>query len=93
MKIGFDLDNCLIRYYLNEDTPKYETIDLLRWFRENTDWEIICWSGGGIPYTQRWVEKLGLNSFVRVIEKGGEEVDLAIDDEEVNLGKVNIKIN
>lgn len=92
-KIAFDLDNCLLHYLLNEDTPKYEIIDLLRWFQSNTDWEIICWSGGGIDYTQRWVEKLGLDKLgVKVIVKGGEKVDIAVDDEFTTLGKVNIKV-
>lgn len=93
LKIAFDLDNCLIKYKLNQDTPNYEVIDFLRFLNCHTNAEIFCWSGGGIDYTQRWTEKLGLDLLgVKVMEKGSIEVDIAIDDEEVKLGKVNIQI-
>ena len=36
--------------------------------------------------------KLGISENVKVIVKGSIDVDIAVDDEEVNLGKVNIRI-
>ena len=51
------------------------------------------WSGGGIEYSTRWVEKLGLTAaHTLVVEKGAYEVDLAVDDEEVALGTSNFRI-
>lgn len=85
MKIAFDVDDCLIN---DQDWPKYKTIDLMRWFDRNAkagdDLEIIVWSGGGIDYAQHFVDKFGLGYMVnRVIEKGSEEVDIAVDDQEI----------
>ena len=53
---------------------------------------MIIWSGGGIDYARTWADKLGLNPN-DVIEKiKTEDIDIAFDDCDVDLAKVNIKV-
>lgn len=84
MKIAFDVDGCLIDY---DDAPRYDVIDLFRWFK-NHGWDMYIWSGGGLPYADHWMRRLGLQA--TVIEKGSIQVDITVDDEVVLLGVVNI---
>lgn len=86
-KVAFDIDGTLI----SGTVPRYDVIALLLWFAEK-GYNLIAWSGGGVEYCQRWVEKLGLEDKVRIIAKGSEEVDIAFDDQPVTLGKVNIEV-
>ena len=93
IKICFDVDGTLI---YNEDTPdkepdtpRYDVIKLFHLF-ESIGCQLFVWSGGGIDYATRWALKLGLNCYLA--EKGSFEPDIAIDDEYVRLGKVNIKV-
>jgi len=93
MIIAFDVDGTLINF---DNTPNYRVIDILRWFQQNGD-RIIIWSGGGMNYAEHWNNKLGLNAD-EVVFKTKESAlkinpDIAFDDEFINLGKVNIKIN
>jgi hypothetical protein len=95
MKIAFDIDDTLIIPSVatgsDRDTPNYDTIAILRWFQAQGH-EIILWSGSGIDWAKTWGEKLGLVPFeVRVKEKS-EDIDIAFDDCDVELAKVNIKI-
>jgi len=92
MIVAFDVDLTLITA---NDKINYRVMDLLRWFLDNHD-RVIVWSGGGIEWAQRWVRHLGLEGKVEVAAKTKENaellgVDIAIDDEFVTLGKVNIK--
>ena len=73
-KIAFDVDYTLIG---EKYKPKYNVIDLFRWF-EKQGWDMIIWSGGGVEYAKRWAEKLGLKA--RIIGKCSESVDIAVDD-------------
>lgn len=83
--------------------PNYETIALYKWFQAQGN-HMIVWSGGGIDYARTWADKLGLNPD-EVIEKKkiykpniGEYasdvpvVDIAFDDCDVDLAKVNVKV-
>jgi len=94
MKIAFDVDDTLIIPSvvtgLPIDTPNYETIAIFRWFQSQGH-EMIIWSGGGVDYAQTWGEKLGLMDF-HVMRKGLIEVDIAFDDCDVDLARVNIKV-
>jgi phosphoserine phosphatase len=83
MKIAFDVDSTLID---DEDKPRYDVIDLFRWF-ECHGHEMIIWSGGGIEYSKHWADKLGLNAVV--VEKCSIGVDIVVDDmmEQENWGK------
>lgn len=93
LKIAFDVDNTLIKYSLDRDTPKYDIIMIYNFLKAQGHYMII-WSGGGKDYARMWAEKLGLNPD-EVRDKLGkkyDDVDICFDDEEVNLGKINIKV-
>ena len=73
------------------DSPRYGVINLIKLLEEMSPVKIYIWSGGGVPYAQRWADKLGLTW--EVIEKASITPDIAIDDcAECTLGKVNIKV-
>lgn len=95
MKIAFDIDDTIIvpsvATGLDRDTPNYETIAIYKWFQSQGHY-MILWSGSGTDWAQVWGEKLGLfPNEVRVKEKG-DDIDIAFDDCEVDLGKVNIRV-
>lgn len=89
--VAFDVDGTLIQiegtFY--PDSPRYDVIDMFRMY-ERIHCDMYIWSGGGIEYATRWAERLGL--IATIIQKGSIVVDIAIDDEFVKLGKVNIKV-
>ena len=62
MKRGvlFDVDGTLITF---SDEPNLDVIQLLLAFH-NLGYEIGVWSGGGVDYAARWVDKLGLSRYV-----------------------------
>lgn len=93
MKIAFDIDNSLYKIRLNkkDQVPDYDLIQVLRWFCQNGD-EVFVWSAGGVDYTKTFVRKLGLDDLVTVVEKGSFKPDIAFDDCETGLAKVDIKI-
>ncbi len=99
MKIAFDIDDTLIIPSVvtgDRDVPNYDTIAILRWFQAQ-GCEIILWSGSGIDWAKTWGEKLGLQPFTvlpKTIEGAnfGFGVDIAFDDCDVNLARVNIKV-
>jgi trehalose-6-phosphatase len=93
VKIAFDVDDTLITMNeAGENVPRYEIITILSALYTMTDATIIVWSGSGVDWATRWTEKLGISDIVVVIPKGSEEVDIAFDDQEVTLGKVNLQI-
>lgn len=91
IKVAFDVDGTLI---WNDDTPRWIGLDLLRWFYRlgNNKPDLIVWSGSGVEYAERWCEKLGIRHWVRVIEKGSEAVDIAIDDMPATEEGLNAKV-
>jgi phosphoserine phosphatase len=96
MIVAFDVDLTLTNY---DNSPNYEVIDILRWFLRNGD-RVIIWSGGGFDYAKSCAERLGLYGLKNVMCSMKHlpaaqklKVDIAFDDEFVQLGKVNIKIN
>ena len=96
LNIFFDVDGTLIwpEGIPNElpDTPRYEVIQLFHAF-ERLGCRMFIWSGGGCDYAIRWRDRLGLKA--SVITKGAVDpdiIDIAVDDEEVKLGIVNIKV-
>ena len=95
MRIAFDVDDTLIVPSVatgsDQDTPNYETIAIYKWFQSQGHYMIV-WSGSGIDWATGWAEKLGLNpDEIRGKEKS-KDVDIAFDDCDVNLAKVNIKV-
>jgi len=76
-KIAFDIDGTLLDEMTN--APKYWVVDLLLWFKK-LGWDVIIWSGGGVDYAKTITKRLGFKDLVRVVAKGSEEVDIAVDD-------------
>ena len=95
MKIAFDVDDTLIipsvATGLDIDTPNYDTIAIYKWFQDQGNYMII-WSGSGIDWATRWGEKLGLQPNEIRPKQKSEDVDIAFDDCDVELGKVNVKV-
>lgn len=96
MKIAFDVDDTLYKIVTINGTasqvPDYDLIAVLRWFAYNHD-EVFVWSAGGIDYAQSIVDKLGLTRMVKVIAKEKrEDIDVAFDDAETGLAKVDIRV-
>jgi len=94
MRIAFDVDDTLIIPSVvtgNRDVPNYETIAIYRWFQSQGH-TMIVWSGSGIDWATSWAEKLDLrpDAIIPKNDKGG--VDIAFDDCDVLLGKVNVKV-
>ncbi|MFA5395714.1 MAG: hypothetical protein WC346_06815 [Methanogenium sp.] len=95
MKIAFDIDDTLlipsVASGFDRDTPNYDTIGVYKWFQSQGN-VMVLWSGSGIDWAKTWGEKLGLQPFsVRVKEKS-EDIDIAFDDCDVDLAKINIKV-
>lgn len=91
-RIAFDIDGTLIKKTINGDVPRYDVIAVLTAMVEwgNT---VFVWSGGGVDYAEAWARKLGLPPEVRVIGKSKDfDIDLAFDDQEVDLAKANIRV-
>lgn len=95
MKIAFDIDDTLIvpsvATGFDRDTPNYATIEIYKWFQSQGH-EMILWSGSGIDWAKTWGEKLGLAPFEVRIKQANEDVDIAFDDCDVQLAKVNVKV-
>lgn len=95
MKIAFDVDDTLIVPSVvlgfGRDTPNYDTIALYRWFQAQGCYMII-WSGSGIDWAKTWAEKLGLHADEFSVKQKRDDVDIAFDDCEVDLAKVNVRV-
>lgn len=95
MKIAFDVDETLITPKnvgeTKEDIPNYDVVAIYKWFQDQ-GCHMIVWSGGGLDWAKRWVEKLGLEPCEIRIKQKSEDVDICFDDMEVDLAKVNIKL-
>jgi hypothetical protein len=102
LKVAFDIDDTLykVEHYADLDgfprfrqVPDYELIQVLKWFVNNKD-EVYVWSAGGIDYAETIMKKLGLDKYVKIIQKGeGTDIDLCFDDEDVTLAKTNVQID
>lgn len=95
MTVAFDVDDTLIIPAivtgLPTDTPNYDNIWLLKWFQKNGH-DVVVWSGGGIHYAQMWAEKLGLDGVEIRPKTTTFGIDIAFDDCDVELAKVNVKV-
>ena len=95
MKIAFDIDDTLIipaiATGLDIDTPNYDTIKLYKWFKDQGHY-MILWSGSGVDWAKTWGEKLGLKPDAIRVKKKSDDIDIAFDDCNVDLAKVNVKV-
>ena len=88
--IAFDVDGTLIHQVGEaEDTPRYCVIEVFHFF-EKLGHTMYIWSGGGVDYAKEWSQRLGLKA--KIVEKGSFKPDIALDDMNVNLGIVNIRV-
>lgn len=88
MIVAFDCDGTLIDY---EGKPRESIINLLKAFQAAGYCHVVVWSGGGIDYAKQIARNLNLTG-VTIHAKGSIKVDLAIDDQEVKLGLVNMAV-
>ena len=98
LTIAFDVDDTLIIPIVatdgfSRDIPHYENIAIYKWFQDQGHFMII-WSGGGKDYAEMWADKLGLKANMIMTKRASEDtkVDIAFDDCDVELAKVNIKV-
>lgn len=97
MKIAFDVDDTLIipsvtsEFDGGRDTPNYDTIRLYKWFQDQGNYMII-WSGSGADWARNWAEKLGLRPNEIRVKQKSDDIDIAFDDCDVDLAKVNVKV-
>lgn len=97
MIIAFDVDDTLIIPAIatgrDIDTPSYDTIAIYKWF-QNQGNRMIIWSGGGADYAQMWANKLGLTAdqYLAKTTELKDQIDIAFDDSDINLAKVNVKV-
>ena len=98
LKIAFDVDDTLIvpRVATKGDyeVPNYENIAIYKFF-QGQGHHMIVWSGSGKDWAETWSEKLGLfpdECFSKADSLRPRDVDIAFDDCDVELAKVNVKV-
>jgi len=103
MIVAFDVDDTLIvpsvALGFGDSVPNYEIVHLAMWHLAQGH-IVVIWSGSGIGWATRWSEKLGLvheNTRIWTKEKALDSkdqplVDIAYDDMDVDLAKVNIRV-
>ena len=89
IKVAFDVDGTLLTEGSEPQTPRFEVIQLFL-LLQSFGCEVSIWSHAGVIHAKNASDTLGLNA--RIIEKGAEFVDISIDNQDVKLGKVNIKV-
>lgn len=92
MIICFDTDECLINRNTTAGEPIPSNIELLKILSKTH--KIIVWSGRGWENALRAVQELKLHGYISgVADKYGNfRPDIAFDDQEIDLGRLNIKI-
>jgi len=95
MKVAFDIDDTLIIPSVatgsDRDLPNYVVIPIYKYF-QSIGCEMILWSGSGVDWAKTWGEKLGLTPFEVRIKEKCQDIDIAFDDCEVDLAKVNVRV-
>lgn len=92
LKVAFDVDGTLVLHTDGQSSvPRYDVLNILFTY-QRLGASIYVWSGGGVDYACDWQRKLGLSLDVCVVAKGSFIPDIAYDDQEVKLGKVNIRV-
>lgn len=59
------------------------------------DHKVIIWSAGGVEYVKNWIRTFspGWEASVEILPKeAGHDIDITIDDQEITLGKVNLRV-
>lgn len=89
IRIAFDIDGTLLD---DNGKPHYGIITLIRELSFLQNVKVFIWSGGGLDYAKTIVEKFGLREYAEPAAKCSMLVDVAFDDKDVDLGKVNIQV-
>lgn len=87
MTVCFDTDGCLID---KSGNPIEENLQLLLALSKSH--KVFVWSGNGWQYAYDFAKKLGIVPHIHgVLNKYNTfKPDIAFDDQEIDLGKVNI---
>jgi hypothetical protein len=104
---AFDVDGTLLRDESShgyEDTPNYPVIEMYMKYKA-AGYQMVVWSGSGRDWARTWAMKLGLKH--RFEDVAGDPIcmekprlddpnrlipDVVVDNEEVLLGKENIRV-
>lgn len=89
--ICFDVDGTLRDY---QDRPRNEVVEVLKLY-VRAGWRVCVWSGGGRDYAASVGRLLKLPESVEYYSKigwHGERPDIAVDDQNVSLGKRNVRV-
>ena len=95
MNIAFDVDGCLITGLIGNNIKGYslieENIELVKILSKSH--KVYIWSGNGWKYAYEKVGKVLGDCVSGYLNKYGTfRPDIAFDDQEINLGKLNIKV-
>lgn len=98
LTIAFDVDDTLLvpsvvmgNGVSGDNVPNYEVIAIFRFFQAQGH-RMIIWSGSGCDWAKRWGEKFGLEPFEVRMKQKCDDIDIAFDDCDVELAKVNVKV-
>lgn len=88
MNICFDTDECLI----DKGEPIEANVELLKTLSKSH--KVYIWSGNGYEHAMDVVNTLKLSSYISgVLDKYATFIpDIAFDNQEITLGKLNIKL-
>lgn len=88
--IAFDCDGTLIG---RRDEPRQEIVDMLKGYQK-VGYSVIVWSGGGKSYAQMVGSRIKLEgvTYMGKLENPGFKPDIAVDDMDVELGVINIRV-
>ena len=93
--VCFDVDGTLLQNASGADVPRPNVIALLKLLSKKGN-HIIVWSGGGAEYAATQCRRLKIDKWVTQYcskqDAPNLDVFLAIDDQDVNLGKYNIRV-
>ena len=84
MNICFDIDGCLV----SEGKPIKANVALLKVLCKSH--KVYLWSGNGWQYASSWADKLDLRVCGVLNKYNTFKPDIAFDDKEIDLGRLNI---
>ena len=90
MNVCFDVDGCILT---SDRKPIRANIEILKVI--SLRHKVYVWSGNGYEYAYHWVKELKLEKRVcGVLNKYGSfRPDIAFDDHEIDLGRLNICVS
>jgi hypothetical protein len=95
LTVAFDVDGCL-RSRADGDPVACEKVrTLLVLLAQFGNVDIRVWSGSGELYARQVAREIGIAPYVDAYsaKSGATMPDIAVDDEDVNLGRVNLKVS